>query len=227
VIGGNLQLLGKDVAGNEHAEQRLRNAIAGVSRGSKLASQLLSFGRRQPLAPKIVNLGRFICGMDDMLRRALGEGIDVQIVSTDAPWNALVDTSQVENAILNLAINARDAMEGQGKLTIEASNACITDESFGRHVEVDPGQYVLLAVTDTGPGIAPEIIEHVFEPFFTTKPEGHGTGLGLSMVYGFVKQSNGHVKIYSESGLGTTIRIYLPACFTPRRLPPTPMTVRS
>jgi PAS domain S-box-containing protein len=215
VIGGNLQLLSKDVAGNEQAEQRLRNAIAGVSRGSKLASQLLSFGRRQPLAPKIVSLGRFICGMDDMLRRALGEGIEVQIVSTDAPWNAMVDTSQVENAILNLAINARDAMEGLGKLTIETSNVCMTDEIFGRHAEVDPGQYVLLAVTDTGPGIAPDIIEHVFEPFFTTKPEGHGTGLGLSMVYGFVKQSNGHVKIHSELGVGTTIRIYLPRSLHP------------
>jgi PAS domain S-box-containing protein len=214
VIGGNLQLLTKDVAGNERAEQRLRNAIAGVSRGSKLASQLLSFGRRQPLAPKIVNVARFIYGMDDMLRRALGEGIEVEIVTSAAPWNALVDTSQVENAILNLAINARDAMEGLGKLTIAAGNVSLTDDFFG-HAEVDPGQYVMLAVTDTGPGIAPEIIEHVFEPFFATKPEGHGTGLGLSMVYGFVKQSNGHVKIYSESGVGTTIRIYLPRVLQP------------
>lgn len=210
VVAGNLQLLMKDVGGNERAGQHLRNALAGVARGSKLASQLLSFGRRQPLAPKIVNLGRFVRGMDDMLRRALGEGIEVETVTSAGLWNTLVDTSQVENAILNLAINARDAMNGHGKLTIEAGNAALTDDYAAGHVGSEPGQYVMLAVTDTGAGIAPEILEHVFEPFFTTKPEGQGTGLGLSMVYGFVKQSNGHIRIYSEPGLGTTVRIYLP-----------------
>jgi signal transduction histidine kinase/DNA-binding response OmpR family regulator len=213
VIGGNLQLLVKDVAGSEKAEQRLRNALAGVSRGSKLASQLLAFGRRQPLAPKVVNLGRFIRGLDDLLRHALGDGVEIETVISGGLWNTLVDTSQAENVILNLAINARDAMNGHGKLTIEAGNASLSDEYAAHHGDVRAGQYVMLAVTDTGCGMTPEIMEQVFEPFFTTKPEGRGTGLGLSMVYGFVKQSDGHIKLYSEPGQGTTIRLYLPRIY--------------
>ncbi len=210
VISSNLQLMTKDVAGNERAEQRLRNALAGVSRGSKLSSQLLAFGRRQPLAPKVVNLGRLVRGLDDMLRRALGEAVEVETVIAGGLWNTFVDVAQVENALLNLAINARDAMEGRGRLTIEAGNASLDAIYAARHAEVMPGQYVVLAVTDTGCGIPADIIEHVFDPFFTTKQEGQGTGLGLSMVFGFVKQSGGHIKIYSEPGQGTTIRIYLP-----------------
>ncbi len=200
----------RDVAGNPRAEQRLQTAIAAISRGSKLASQLLAFGRRQPLAPKVVNLGRLIRSTDDMLRRALGDGVEIETVISGGLWNTFVDTVQVENALLNLAINARDAMEGHGKLTIEAGNAYLDDDYAVRHADVTAGQYVMIAVTDTGPGFPPDVIEHVFEPFFTTKPEGRGTGLGLSMVYGFVKQSGGHIKIYSEPGHGTTVRIYLP-----------------
>lgn len=210
VIGGNLQLLANDVVGSERAEQRLRNALAGVARGSKLASQLLAFGRRQPLAPKVVNLGRFVRGLDDLIRRALGDGIEIETVISGGLWNSLVDPNQVENALLNLAINARDAMSGHGKLTIEAGNALLDDAYAALHPDVKAGQYVMLAVTDTGCGMTPEVMEQVFEPFFTTKPEGQGTGLGLSMVYGFVKQSEGHIKIYSEPGHGTTIRLYLP-----------------
>jgi PAS domain S-box-containing protein len=210
VIGGNLQLLSRDVVGNERAEKRVNNALAGVARGSKLASQLLAFGRRQPLAPKVVNLGRFIRGLDDMLRRALGDSIEIETVVSGGLWNTLVDPFQVENALLNLAINARDAMQGHGRLTIEAGNALLDDDYAARHADVLPGQYVMVAVTDTGSGMTPEVLEHVFEPFFTTKPEGRGTGLGLSMVYGFIKQSKGHVKIYSEPGQGTTVRLYLP-----------------
>jgi len=209
VISGNLQLLSKDVAGNSRAETRLQNALAGVSRGSKLASQLLAFGRRQPLEPKVVNVGRFIKGMDDMLRRALGEEIEIETVVSGGLWNAQVDPGQIENAILNLAINARDAMDGRGHLTIEAGNALL-DDRYGLQNDVPAGQYVMLAVTDTGSGIPSEILERVFEPFFSTKPEGKGTGLGLSMVYGFVKQSGGHIKIYSEVGQGTTVKLYLP-----------------
>jgi CheY-like chemotaxis protein len=209
VISGNLQLLTKDIAGNERAEARVQNALAGVSRGSKLASQFLAFGRRQPLEPKVVNVGRFIKGMDDMLRRALGEEIEVETVVSGGLWNTQIDPGQIENAILNLAINARDAMNGQGRLTIEAGNALLDDRYAVQH-DVAAGQYVMLAATDTGSGIPPDVLERVFEPFFSTKPEGKGTGLGLSMVYGFVKQSGGHIKIYSEVGQGTTVKIYLP-----------------
>jgi signal transduction histidine kinase/DNA-binding response OmpR family regulator len=209
VISGNLQLLKREVAGNDRAEKRVQSAIGGVTRGAKLASQLLAFGRRQPLEPKVLNIGRFIKGMDDMLRRALGEEIELETVISGGLWNALVDPGQIENAILNLGINARDAMPKGGKLTIEAGNAKLDDE-YARLHDVQPGQYVMVGVTDTGSGIAPELLERVFEPFFSTKPEGKGTGLGLSMVYGFVKQSGGHVKIYSEPGHGTTIKLYLP-----------------
>ncbi len=210
IINSNLQMLNRDVAGNLRAEQRLGTAVAAVSRGAKLASQLLAFGRRTPLAPRVVNLRRLIGNMDDMLRRSLGESIEIETIVAAGLWNSFVDATQVENALLNLAINARDAMSGEGRLTIEAGNAFIDDAYASGHEDVAPGQYVMLAVTDTGCGMTPDIIEHVFEPFFTTKPEGQGTGLGLSMVYGFVKQSAGHVMIYSEPGQGTTVRIYLP-----------------
>jgi PAS domain S-box-containing protein len=210
VISGNLQLLARDIAGNARAETRVQNALAGVARGARLAQQLLAFGRRQALEPKVVNIGRFVRGMDDMLRRTLGSEVEVETVISGGLWNTLVDPGQIENALLNLAINARDAMHGYGKLTIEAGNALL-DEAYARkHQEVKPGQYVMLAVTDTGDGISPDILERVFEPFFSTKPEGKGTGLGLSMVYGLVKQSGGHIAIYSEVGQGTTVKIYLP-----------------
>jgi PAS domain S-box-containing protein len=215
VISGNLQLLAKDVAGNQRAEIRVQTAMAGITRGSKLASQLLAFSRRQPLAPKVVNLGRVIRGIDDMLRRALGEGVEIETVIGGGLWNSFVDQAQVENALLNLAINARDAMNGHGKLTIEAGNDFLDDVYVARHVDVTAGQYVMIAVTDTGCGIPSDLLDRVFEPFFTTKPEGKGTGLGLSMVYGFVKQSGGHIKIYSEPGHGTTVRIYLPRANAP------------
>jgi PAS domain S-box-containing protein len=210
VISGNLQLLVEDVQGNDRGERRVRNAMAGVARGSKLAAQLLAFGRRQPLAPKVVNVGRFVRNMDDLLRRTLGEGIEVETVIAGGLWNTLVDPGNVENALLNLALNARDAMDGQGRLTIEAGNAYLDANYVDALDDVAAGQYGLLAVTDTGHGIEPGILEKVFEPFFTTKPEGQGTGLGLSMVYGFVKQSGGHIKLYSEPGHGTTVKLYLP-----------------
>lgn len=210
VVSGNLQLLAKDIAGNERAERRVANALSGVGRGAKLASQLLAFGRRQALDPRIVNIGRFVTGIDEILRRTLGEAIEIRTIVTDGLWNTLVDPAQIENALLNLAINARDAMDGAGRLTIEAGNATIDTAHTSQHADLQPGNYVMLSVTDTGIGMSPEILEKVFEPFFSTKPEGKGTGLGLSMVYGFVKQSGGHVRIYSEVGHGTTIRIYLP-----------------
>jgi len=210
VIGGNLQLIAKDVAGNDRAEVRLDNALTGVKRGAKLASQLLAFARRQPLAPRVISLGRLIRGLDDMLRRALGEAVEIETVIAGGLWNALVDAAQMETAILNLAINARDAMQGRGKLTIEAGNASLDDSYTALNPEAAPGQYVMVAVSDTGMGISADLLEKVFDPFFTTKPQGKGTGLGLSMVHGFVKQSGGHIKIYTEVGQGTTVRVYLP-----------------
>jgi PAS domain S-box-containing protein len=210
VVAGNLQLLSKDIVGNAQAERRVGNALAGVSRGAKLASQLLAFGRRQALEPRVINISRFIAGMDDLLRRSLGEAVEVEVIASGGLWNTYADPTQVENALLNLAINARDAMEGSGKLTIEVGNAFLDQDYARTHVEVTPGQYVMLAVTDTGAGMTPDILDKVFEPFFSTKPEGKGTGLGLSMVYGFVKQSGGHVKIYSEVNEGTTVKVYLP-----------------
>jgi len=210
VISGNLQLLRKDVAGDARAEQRVANAIAGVSRGAKLANQLLAFGRRQALEPKVINIGRFIVSLEDLLRRTIGEAIEIETIRSSGLWNTFVDPSQIENAVLNLAINARDAMNGVGKLTVEVSNAYIDDTYARQHGDIKPGQYVLIAVTDTGEGMKADVRDRAFEPFFTTKPAGKGSGLGLSMVYGFVKQSGGHVKIYSETGEGTTVRIYLP-----------------
>ncbi|WP_265921750.1 response regulator [Cupriavidus nantongensis] len=213
VIGGNLQLLARDLAGDDRAGPRLHSALAGVARGAKLASQLLAFGRRQPLAPRVVNLGRLVRTLDDMLRRALGDGIEIETMVAPDLWNTLVDPFQVENALLNLAINARDAMHGHGRLTLAARNARpgeATSEAYNEAAPAAPMQYVLLSVTDTGVGMPPEVQERVFEPFFTTKPEGQGTGLGLSMVYGFIRQSDGHVKISSEPGRGTTVTLFLP-----------------
>ncbi len=209
IISGNLQLLEMS-SGSDDVPRWIGNARLAVEKGAKLASYLLAFGRRQPLEPRVVKVGRVVTGMEDMLRRALGEEIEVELVISGGLWNTAIDVAQVENAVLNLAINARDAMDGAGKLTIEAHNAVLDDLYCRSHADVAPGQYVMLAVTDTGTGMAPEVLRQAFEPFFSTKEEGKGTGLGLSMVYGFVKQSGGHVKIYSEPGQGTTVKIYLP-----------------
>jgi signal transduction histidine kinase/CHASE3 domain sensor protein/DNA-binding response OmpR family regulator len=210
VISANLDLLAGDLQKDSRTGGRLQNAISAVERGSRLTAQLLAFARRQTLAPRATNLGRLINDMTDLLRRTLGERIEVESVVAGGLWNTLVDQNQLENAILNLSINSRDAMPDGGKLTIEVANAFL-DEAYARaHSEVTAGQYVMVAVSDTGTGMPAEVAVRAFDPFFTTKPEGKGTGLGLSQVYGFVKQSGGHIKIYSEKGEGTTIKLYLP-----------------
>jgi PAS domain S-box-containing protein len=210
VIRGNLELLQRSVAGDERGQQRLKNALYGAERAAQLTRQLLAFARRQPLAPKVVNLSRLVGDMADLLRRTLGESIEVETVVAGGLWNTVADPAQVESAILNLALNARDAMPLGGRLTVEITNASL-DESYARTVrDVTPGQYVMIAVTDTGEGMPEDVRARVFEPFVTTKVDGKGTGLGLSMVYGFVKQSNGHIQIYSELGHGTTVKLYLP-----------------
>ena len=220
VISANLQLLAVYTKGQPLAQKRVESALSGVERGARLASQLLSFGRRQPLEPRVVNVGRFIRGLEEMLRRTLGEGVEVETVISGGLWNTSVDPSQVENAVLNLAINARDAMDGHGRLTIEAGNAFLDADYCKHHDDVRPGQYVMIAVTDTGSGMPSEVLDRAFDPFFTTKPEGKGTGLGLSMVYGFVKQSGGHVVVYSEVGDGTTVKLYLPRSMQVENAPP-------
>jgi len=210
VIRGNLELLQTSVAGDARAQARLKNAIFGAERAAALTRQLLAFARRQPLAPKPINLSRLISDMADLLRRTLGEAIEVETVVAGGLWNTMADPAQVESALLNLALNARDAMPGGGRLTVEITNA-VLDEDYARAAgDVAAGQYVMLAVSDTGEGMSDEVRARVFEPFFTTKADGKGTGLGLSMVYGFVKQSSGHIQISSEVGHGTTVKIYLP-----------------
>lgn len=210
VLRGNLELLQSRCARDQWTMERLGNAIEAVERGATLASQLLAFGRRQALRPEAVNLEAMVGATDDLLRRALGETIEVETVVAGGLWNAFVDVHQLENVLLNLAINARDAMPEGGKLTLELANAMLDDSYVRSLSDVPAGQYVMLAVTDTGSGMSADILEKAFDPFFTTKPEGQGTGLGLSMAYGFVKQSGGHIRIYSELGHGTTVRIYLP-----------------
>jgi CheY-like chemotaxis protein len=210
IISGNIQLLQFMVAGNEEMESRLKSVLGAVDRGSKLSSQLLAFARRQPLQPAVVSLNTVLRNMDDLLHRALGPSIDLQEKVSDDLWNTFADPSQLENVILNLVINARDAMPGGGTLLIAASNITLQGKFDNLPQEVTPGDYVLLAISDTGIGMDPEVLEQVFEPFFTTKPAGEGTGLGLSMAYGFVKQSGGHIQIESALEKGTMIRIYLP-----------------
>ncbi|MET3445594.1 PAS domain S-box protein [Ralstonia sp. 1138] len=210
VLRGNLELLESRHGRDAWSAERLGNAIDAVDRGAKLAAQLLAFGRQQPLAPVVINPARQLRAMDDLLRRALGEAIEIESVVAGGLWNTAVDPHQLENVILNLAINARDAMPDGGRLTLELSNATLDDDYVVALPDVPAGQYVMLAVTDTGTGMSPDVMERAFDPFFSTKREGEGTGLGLSMAYGFVKQSGGHIRLYSEVGEGTTVRVYLP-----------------
>ncbi|TPL90094.1 response regulator [Mesorhizobium sp. B2-3-13] len=216
VILSAMNLAQRKLKRGEHDIEKLVEAATdAASRAANLTSRLLAFSRLQPLAPQVVDTNRLLTGMSDLLRRALGEGIRIETVLAGGLWKIHADPNQLENAILNLAVNARDAMDNDGKLTIETVNSHLDEAYALTHADVAPGQYVMIAVTDTGAGMSPEIITRAFEPFFTTKPADKGTGLGLSQVFGFVKQSGGHVKIYSEPGEGTTIKIYLPRLFGP------------
>ncbi|WCT74805.1 PAS domain S-box protein [Sphingomonas naphthae] len=214
VVTGNIDMAGRalDNAGVTEARSRraLANAMKGAERAASLTQRLLAFSRRQPLAPRALDVDRLVQGMSELVARSLGETVRLEIITAPGLWRIEADPNQLENAILNLAVNARDAMPGGGQLVIETANARLDEAYTASQVEVAPGQYVVIAVTDTGEGMSRETMAHVFEPFFTTKEVGRGTGLGLSMVYGFVKQSGGHVKVYSELGVGTTVKIYLP-----------------
>ncbi len=209
IIIGNLGIAKRGVV-EARAERALDNALTGAQRAAQLTQRLLAFSRRQPLNPHAIDINKLLTGMSDLLTRSLGETVQLETIGGAGVWNIEVDTSEMESTLLNLALNARDAMPEGGKLTIETSNAYLDEEYCRHHDGLTPGQYVLIAVTDNGSGMPPETVEKAFEPFFTTKEAGKGTGLGLSQVYGFMKQSGGHIKIYSEIGEGTTIKLYFP-----------------
>lgn len=211
VIIGNLELMEDRVVSRDDREM-LKDAQDAADLGAKLTQRLLAFARRSILEPEIVDPNLLIVGLTDMLRRTLEENIDLGTALSSDLWRVKSDPAQIESAIINLAVNARDAMPGGGHLLVETRNAEFTDRDVAEEAGLQPGQYVQLSVTDSGTGMPPDIRDKVFEPFFTTKQTGHGTGLGLSMVYGFAKQSGGHATIYSEEGTGTTVNIYLPRC---------------
>jgi len=211
VVLGSLELLRRRFASGDARAQRFIEAAAEAARRASLLTQrLLAFSRQQPLQPEAIDVNKLVAGMSDLLRHSIGTDVRLETVLAGGLWHTHADPNQLENIVLNLAVNARDAMPDGGRLTIETQNAHLDERYVAAHPGMTAGQYVLIAVTDTGAGMPPEVIEKAFEPFFTTKEIGKGTGLGLSQVYGFVKQSGGHVKIYSEVGHGTTIKIYLP-----------------
>ncbi|HVW94149.1 MAG TPA: PAS domain S-box protein [Devosia sp.] len=210
VISGNLEMLEMKLT-DPRQRELLAEAQAATADGAKLTGQLLAFGRRQPLSPRLADVGVLVSGFSDLLRRTLGETIEFRTITSGSANFAMVDGTQLQNALLNLVLNARDAMPDGGRLTIEIAPAHLDADYAQMYPEVRAGEYVLVSVTDTGAGMSPETKQRAFEPFFTTKPTGQGTGLGLSMVYGFVKQSRGHVQIYSDVGRGTSVRLFLPA----------------
>jgi PAS domain S-box-containing protein len=222
VISGNLELLERRLTDAEHREI-LNEAQEASKLGAELTNRLLAFGRRQSLNPKLTDLNALAGGVAELLRRSLGESVEIEIRLAVGLPLIMADPGQIENALLNLAINARDAMPNGGRLVIETAGVEI-DRDYAAAADAVPGRYVTLSVTDTGTGMTPEVRQHAFEPFYTTKGLGAGSGLGLSMVYGFVKQSGGHVQLYSEPGHGTTVRLYLPenageASAAPERAP--------
>ncbi|ANH98493.1 hybrid sensor histidine kinase/response regulator [Pseudomonas koreensis] len=214
VIAGNLHLLARHEPDNANVQRRVSASLAAVERGAKLSSQLLAFARRQPLSPAVCDPQQIFDGVGELLQRALGETIQIDVQLPQDPWHINVDRNQLENAILNLAINARDAMKGEGTIVLSALNTRL-DNTFCAGKGIVAGDYVRVVVSDTGAGIPPQMLEQVFEPFFTTKADGQGTGLGLSMVFGFVKQSGGHVEIDSTVGEGTRVQLYFPRSLRP------------
>lgn len=215
IVQANTDLMKVDLAGNPAAISRLQSASAAAERGARLTRQLLAFARRQPLAPRPTDVGRLVGDLSGLLRHALGERIALEFAVVQDAWNARIDPGQLENAILNLALNARDAMPDGGTVRVEVGNATLDRRYAALHSDVVAGRYVMIAVEDNGTGMPADVVSKAFDPFFTTKSEGKGTGLGLSMVYGFVRQSNGHVRIDSAIGQGTSVKIYLPRTLDP------------
>lgn len=221
VIAGNLHLLARHEPDNANVQRRVSASIAAVERGAKLSSQLLAFARRQPLSPAVCDPRQIFEGLGELLQRALGETIQINVALADDAWRVHVDRNQLENAVLNLAINARDAMKGEGIIGLSAENI-VLDRRFCAGKGIVAGDYLRVTVTDAGAGMPPEVLAQAFEPFFTTKADGQGTGLGLSMVFGFVKQSGGHIEISSVIGEGTRVQLYFPRSLRP--LPNEPAT---
>jgi signal transduction histidine kinase len=217
VVLGNLDLLRNASAGEPMSGRKLDAAIRAAERAAALTQQLLAFARRQPLAPRSLDVNALVLGMSNLLARSLGETIAVETELSPRAWHVFADANQLESALLNLAVNGRDAMRGEGTLTIATGNATLRPQDFPPDEPAEGGDFVAVSVRDTGAGMTDEVIAHAFEPFFTTKAVGQGTGLGLSQVYGFVKQSGGHVKIASRPGSGTVVTIYLPRVAAPRR----------
>ena len=211
IIGGNLQLLRRNLSGDETAQRRLESAVGGVEKGARLASQLLAFASRQPLQPQSVDVGELLGQMSELLNGALGRAVQVDVDVASDLWPVLADVGNLQAAILNLAVNARDAMGDGGTLCLRLRNRSLDAAQLAGQPGADPGPYVELAVIDQGEGMRPEILERAFEPFFTTRKDKNASGLGLSMVYGFVKQSGGFVVLESEEGEGTSVRVYLPS----------------
>jgi PAS domain S-box-containing protein len=211
-IVGSLSVVRKlaNVGRTAEIERFVGMAMSSANRAASLTHRLLAFSRRQPLNPRPAEINSLVESMEDLLRRTMGESVEINLVLAIDLWLTLCDHNQLENAILNLAINARDAMPSGGRLTIETCNAHLDDASAAAQRDLAPGQYVCVCVTDTGTGMSPEVLTRAFDPFFTTKPLGQGTGLGLSMIYGFARQSDGHARIYSQQGRGTTVKLYLP-----------------
>ncbi len=211
VVIGSLDLLGRRIGTVDARARRYVDAATdGARRAALLTQRLLAFSRQQPLRPEALDVNKLVTGMSELIRGSMGSDVRLETVLVAGGWRVYADPNQLENVLLNLAVNARDAMPDGGRLTIETQNAHIDERYAARHLGVPAGQYVLIAVTDTGSGMPEDVIAKAFDPFFTTKEVGKGTGLGLSQVYGFLKQSGGHVKIYSESGQGTTVKVYLP-----------------
>jgi PAS domain S-box-containing protein len=210
VVIGNLELLQRQFGADESVAHRLRRALRAALRGAELTGQLLAFARQQPLEARVVDMNSCIVETIGLLERTLGEAIVIETRLDDQLWRTYADPTQLESALVNLSLNARDAMPDGGQLRIQTANVTFDTNVANSYVDAPPGDYTMLAVSDTGTGMSPEILSRVFEPFFTTKPPGKGTGMGLSMVFGFARQSNGGVRIYSEIGHGTTVRLYLP-----------------
>ena len=211
VVIGALDLMRRRLKHDEFGISRyIDSAMMATERSTALTQRLLAFARQQPLSPELIDANKMIAGMSELLRSTLGEHIQIETVLAAGLWRTRADSPQLESAILNIALNGRDAMPGGGNLTIETGNVYLDEAYCSGNADVEPGQFVMIAITDKGRGMDPEVVARAFDPFFTTKPAGKGTGLGLSQVYGFVKQSHGHIKIYSEVGTGTTVKIYLP-----------------